>query len=317
MDQTPSNISVMVTTSSMVVKSNKYNWPQKRVHFLTWSRANLDLLPIVPDPQDPMAREDPRRTFANLVAGYWEEQKSKLTKQMIPDQLLVEQWVCCMEKHRGKEEGEHSDAQFQHHFHFVVKLRRPMRAGAVWKKLHNTNNISVNFSERAKCTYWQGFKYCTKEDAGFQVSAGHPVLPGVASSFADSDPSTEDGQNGAQCDAQDDAPNDVQKNAEKKEGIGPAKQRRLDAVDIIRIIVDNGIHTDTELCAFAKRSEMDGRPDVLRWVANHPQASKRMETIETAWALETAQDRLNEQQQLQVETAQLNFIKKIKQHFYL
>ena len=174
-------------------------WTAHKLHLITWSRADLDKLPTVPDQNDPHAKEDPRRTFANLVIQAFEEKKGGITG-LLPNQTLVEQWACCMEPHQStdaesdpkpqKAPQQSTDAESDtdapvtthknlHHFDMVIKTRKQVRVKDVWKKFRDTYKISLNFSDKHQFQkYWSAYTYITKKDEHFIRDESHACLPG-------------------------------------------------------------------------------------------------------------------------------------------
>jgi hypothetical protein len=86
--------------------------------------------------------------------------------------------------------------------------------------------------------------------------------------------------------------------ATSKEKVPP--KRRLTPGEVRKIIVSNDLDTDLKLCAFAKKMEDEGMPEIIRWVDSHPRQQNRVDVINTAFKLHTAEKQLAEQTSIKV-----------------
>ena len=78
------------------------------------------------------------------------------------------------------------------------------------------------------------------------------------------------------------------------------KNKHLTSVQLSEIIVEKGIKTRTELLALANEQKMEGKTDITEFVVN--QGPKVVtEVLNTAWELNTAQDRLSRSKKSQID----------------
>ena len=113
------------------------------VYLITYSQANLDAVPN-------------RETFAALVREAFKQTN---------DKNEIKQWVCSQAKH----------ADGNLHYHCAIKLQMQRRWLSARNYLENKYNVKVNFSD-AHSTYYDAYKYCTKEDTQALLSENHPDL---------------------------------------------------------------------------------------------------------------------------------------------
>jgi len=264
-------------------------WDQREVFLITWSQANIALLDIEGD-------DDPRRTFGLLVASLFETLVAGFTTPLLAEEggavpKLVERWISCIEAH--KTDGEH--------FHCVIKLRRRVRAKSVWKSLFDSG-IKTNFSKNPPSGgYFGAYRYVRKFDENCQLSDGHPVVPlqKRSSSEAHAAAASPAGAFAAAISVDENIAGPSDENT-KGDAIPPKKQRRLTAGEMREIIVGNDLDNDLKLCAFAKRMETEGMPEVIRWIDSHPREQFRVETIKTAFKLHTAEEQLAKESSIKV-----------------
>jgi hypothetical protein len=118
---------------------------QRVTHLVTWSRANVDLLPP--------GNESDSWKFARSLEVLFNEK--------CPG--IVSHWVAAKEKHTN--EGIH--------FHVALKFKKKVRWVTVANELR-AREIYVNF--QAVPTYEKAFSYVTKADTQYVKSASHPSM---------------------------------------------------------------------------------------------------------------------------------------------
>ena len=147
------------------------------------------------------------------------------------------QWVCCRERHRHN--GQH--------YHMAVKLDH-IRKIILLKYKHG---ITVNFSI-SHDNYQSAGKYVTKQDEEVLQSADHPHL------WNSKPPRT---RRVSEARAGHGQLRYSQHQTEQSE-LGSSKQKkrkRMSAVELSQIIVENGITTRTEVLAFSDEQSGEGK----------------------------------------------------------
>lgn len=127
--------------------SNTTHVAQSQVYLVTYSRADLNKIPD-------------RGTFARIVLNAFE----------VHNVANVLHWVVCMEDHANNEGNKNPK-----HYHMALKLSQRMRWSRVRQYIESAHEIRVNFSN-VHNTYYSAYKYVTKEDQEYLLSAGHPEL---------------------------------------------------------------------------------------------------------------------------------------------
>ena len=245
---------------------------QKKVHLVTWSQANDSLLPD---------RANPRSSFGNLVTELFANTGNQ-----------VQHWACSREAHRL--EG--------HHYHLSMQFLKRVRWLSVSRQL-NKRGINANF-QSFHSGYKDAFEYVTKEDKDFVKSPQHPRLiprycskamrPPKRSLEYPDDPAELliDGFQQDSQDAQEFSQQPTSSRTSENQSSHPvqAKVRKLSNVEVGKIIIEQNIHTDLELCALAKTTSNNQQPELAHWLMNHSNEKARNDVIKTAWKMHSAEE---------------------------
>ena len=120
----------------------------RRVYLITYSRANLELVPS-------------REAFSRIILDAFENANPASNSSVM-------QWVCSQEPH----------ANGGVHYHMAVKLDTRRRWLRVRNYIDREYGIKVNFSSRHD-NYYTAWQYTTKEDVLPLYSDNHPDLRGI------------------------------------------------------------------------------------------------------------------------------------------
>ena len=115
---------------------------------------------------------------------------------------------------------EHQDQG--HHYHMAIKLVHQKRWLLVRKHLDQKFGIKAHFSDKHS-SYHEAWKYVTKEDNSYILSEGHPDLVNSA------------------------VPRTAIATKVKCENHGVKHKRKIDALEVLEIILRNKIKSKTEL----------------------------------------------------------------------
>lgn len=256
---------------------------QREVHLITWSQADVSLLPEL------SATLNSRETFGELVEKLFEGKSAKKER-------LVSYWACAKEPHESG--GEH--------FHLAMKFSKKVRWLKVANALRNMG-IFVNF-QNFHTGYNDAYNYATKHDKQYKTSTTHPkmltVPPKTLSRRKTLPASQPEGGSGSSglSPSPSPSPNDpVDVPIEPKKA---KRTIRLNGAQIHQIIVDNNIEDDLQLCALADEWLENNHPELASWVVNHPNEKIRMDTIKTSRKVKAARAQVRDQKLTRLEKLQ-------------
>ena len=260
---------------------------QRQVHLVTWSRADVLLLPT-----SSAQNLNYRKTFGLLVTEAF-QQRSK--------EPIVAHWVSSCETQR----------EIGYHFHVAIKLKQKVRCLRVAEYLRDNYGISANFLAFHN-DYDEAYDYATKYDSCSCHSVNHrsmkiPPKTKAAisakrrkSSVAAATIAEErqwNSQDGSQLSGQD---------SEEPPIPRPAKKiQRLNAYQVNAIIMENEIKDDLGLCALARSMRNECRHELAQWVSNHPAEKFRNDLIRTCWKMETSAEKLQRKEMTRLEILEL------------
>eukprot|EP00111_Clytia_hemisphaerica_P017490 TCONS_00051770-protein len=249
-----------------------------RTYLLTYSQADLDKVPN-------------SRTFADIVLEAYND----------PTQCKVEivDWAACQEPR----------ANGGKHYHMILKLNGTRRWKPWFEAMKRKWGINVNFSHTNK-GYLRGYKYIIKDKPSEMVvhSLGHGDLTSARSPKANKGfvtssqnaerrhksapprPSVERPTTSRAATASNSQPTNPPQ-APRPANTPPAEfQSRLRKNNVIKFIRCNNLRTEEELLAAAKKQEVEGLPDVYKYVSE--QSPKTIADILTmVWRLEEAPEK--------------------------
>ena len=203
----------------------------KRLHFATYSQANLDIFPT-------------RESFGNMLQREFERGDSK---------SYVKYWACCKEKH----------ADGGHHYHCVLLMSDPKKWASIPDTIQQIYGVRVNFSDGHQeydSDYNKAYKYITKEDTEVFHSENHPNLDDAQS------PRTKHciAANRRRHSAKNSKSLEY---GESSSAQAPAPKRvKLSDREVGNFIVKHDIHSYTELLAISHEREEAGEPDLSDFI---------------------------------------------------
>ena len=202
-----------------------------------------------------------RKQFAEIVA-----------EQFNRNGNIVLQWASSVELHR--EEGVH--------YHLAIKLKAGRRFKQVKQNIHDSHGINLDFSEWHD-NYYSAYTYATKFDSHFETSEGHPVLFNPPRTAAATSSKRKSASVKRKILPSDDKPS-----------IEPLKKKeyklpRLNNEAVAKIILDNNVRSEKELCALAKTQAKEGKHDLQSYLYKHPNIKYRNDLIATVWKIEESE----------------------------
>ena len=72
----------------------------------------------------------------------------------------------------------------------------------------------------------------------------------------------------------------------------------------MQIITKNNLKTDEQLSSFATSQAREGKDDLQRWIAKHPNKKVRLDILSTAWTLAESETRLERSNMTRMELLQ-------------
>lgn len=177
-----------------------------------------------------------REKFAQAVVDAFNSTKSNSKPN-------VERWVCSREDH--KTEGQH--------YHLALRLKFSQRWQQIKKYIRNQHGIILNFQD-GHPNYYSAWSYVTKEDKEFIESTGHPDLS------SSGPPRTT---------AASKAKSAKRKNSDDTSDRKSSKEPRLTNAQVAKFIIKHKLKTRTELLAFAKAQEAEGKHNLTEFLFNN------------------------------------------------
>ena len=194
-----------------------------------------------------------KETFCNQVIEAFDPTNESKIKPI--------QWACCEENH---EKGGT-------HYHMCIKLSDNKRWLSAASYLRNAFGINVHFSNK-HYNYLSAYRYVMKEDHEPYHSPGHPNMDVTVS------PQTSKASKSR-----------VNKNRDHPSNLSctSVKRRRLSKVDVMTIIQQRNIQTETDLLALASEQAEDGLDELKAFIAETPERVYS-ELISKTWKMSKA-----------------------------
>lgn len=239
----------------------------KKVYLITYSRA------------DPEKCAD-RKQFSEIILKSFDPRGDS---KVVPCH-----WAVCKEHHKV-------DPQ-THHYHMCIKFSDNKRWLPSKKYLLQTYGISVHFSDRQLANYISAYRYITKEDNCVLHSKDHPDLDLNRSPRTSQANKSLIKKRRSKCTTKSAACSSGANNTNKAK----EKVRRLSKGDVMQVIQNKNIQTDTELLALAACQAEEGLYELKHFIANTPESVYR-ELISKTWKFVTAKEVLKQQSTCRLE----------------